>query len=101
MGAAVAVAAVATDAAPYHPAMTAHPTPAQHGPLASAEHHCPVCQGPNDCQAARSGGFDQPCWCTQVKVTPEALARVPAGQMGKACICRTCIEAAAAPSEAR
>ncbi|MFZ2990990.1 cysteine-rich CWC family protein [Ideonella sp.] len=81
--------------------MTAHPTPAQTGPLASAAHHCPVCQGPNDCQAARTGGFDTPCWCAQIKVTPEALALVPPAQVGKACICRACIAAAAAATPAR
>lgn len=67
--------------------MNPHPAPA---PL--AEHRCPLCGQANDCAVARSGSFDQPCWCTSIQISPEALARIPEDQRGKACVCRACAE---------
>jgi hypothetical protein len=51
---------------------------------------CPLCGEPNDCRAAMSGSFDQPCWCAEVTVDPAALARVPEAARNRACLCRRC-----------
>jgi hypothetical protein len=51
---------------------------------------CPLCGGPNDCRAAQTGSFDEPCWCANVVVDPDALARVPPGARNRACLCRRC-----------
>lgn len=63
--------------------MSALPTP-------SAEHHCPLCGGPNDCAPARSGSFDTPCWCTTAAFDPSVLERIPESLRGRACLCRRC-----------
>ena len=52
---------------------------------------CPVCGAPNECAAATSGSFATPCWCAEVVVRPEALARVPAEARNVACLCRRCL----------
>lgn len=57
---------------------------------------CPLCGEPNGCAPAASGTFDSPCWCTTVQIPAAVLARLPAAQRGRACICRTCAEAGAA-----
>ena len=61
---------------------------------------CPLCGGPNGCAPAASGRFDTPCWCLDLRFPPELLARVPADQRDRACICRACVEAHAAVSAA-
>jgi hypothetical protein len=49
---------------------------------------CPVCGRPNRCAvAARS---DEPCWCAQAQIAPEALARIPVAARGVACLCPAC-----------
>ncbi len=54
------------------------------------ESRCPLCGQPNGCVPARTGRFDQPCWCTELTFRPEVLARVPADLQRKACLCRVC-----------
>lgn len=51
---------------------------------------CPVCGGSNHCAPAAAGTFDVECWCTKAIIRPEALARVPANQIDKACLCPRC-----------
>lgn len=51
---------------------------------------CPVCGLANECAPAREGRFDVACWCTGVTISPEALARVPADAVHKACLCPRC-----------
>jgi hypothetical protein len=51
---------------------------------------CPLCGGPNGCAPAISGDFNSACWCTETKITPELLARVPEALRGKSCICKAC-----------
>ena len=63
--------------------MTAAPAPAP-------EHRCPLCGGPNGCAPAQAGSFGTPCWCTAVEVRADALARLPAADRGRACLCRRC-----------
>jgi hypothetical protein len=49
---------------------------------------CPRCGKPNLCAPAQSGTFDTPCWCTRVKVSPEALAALDGKR--DACLCPAC-----------
>jgi hypothetical protein len=51
---------------------------------------CPACGGPNECAPAKQGSFGAECWCTRVKIGPEALAAVPVELAGKACLCPRC-----------
>jgi hypothetical protein len=48
---------------------------------------CPLCGEPNDCGLA-AGKTD--CWCFAVKISPEALVRLPEEARGKVCVCRKC-----------
>ena len=48
---------------------------------------CPVCGGPNDCGMAAG---KSECWCAGVKISAEALERVPEGARGRVCLCRGC-----------
>jgi GNAT superfamily N-acetyltransferase len=57
---------------------------------------CPLCGGPNDCAPARTGSFDEPCWCMSVAFDPEALARIPEATRNQACLCRRCATGTAA-----
>ena len=51
---------------------------------------CPLCGGPNDCAPAACGRFDTDCWCSRAAVSPDALARVPEAERGRACLCPRC-----------
>jgi len=51
---------------------------------------CPLCGRANDCAAVRLGRHDVACWCGNVQFDPAALARVPAEQRNKACLCQAC-----------
>lgn len=62
------------------------------------EPRCPLCGRPNNCAAARTASFDSPCWCEDATFSADLLARVPAAQAGRACICRACAEAASRPA---
>jgi hypothetical protein len=66
--------------------------PCGHAPP-GRETTCPLCGGPNGCVPAATGSFDGDCWCRNVRFSPELLARVPAAQLGRACICRACASA--------
>ncbi len=59
------------------------------------ESRCPLCGGPNGCVPAATGGFDSPCWCRDVTFAPGLLAKVPADQAGRACVCRKCAQSEA------
>ena len=54
---------------------------------------CPLCGGANACAPARSGGFDEPCWCRAATFSAALLARVPAPLRGVACVCAGCVTA--------
>lgn len=77
------------DARPGDPAAT-------EGPVPIPAHRCPLCGGPNGCAVARAGTFDAPCWCSEVRVSPAALAALPAAAKGRACLCRDCATRGAA-----
>jgi hypothetical protein len=51
---------------------------------------CPLCGGANRCAPAATGDFDVECWCRQVTVSPQALQRLPADQVDRACLCPRC-----------
>ncbi|MFH1497334.1 MAG: cysteine-rich CWC family protein [Verrucomicrobiota bacterium] len=53
---------------------------------------CPLCGRANRCGEAAGGGGGR-CWCFDVKVPAELLARVPTHARGKVCVCRGCVEA--------
>ncbi len=54
---------------------------------------CPLCRRPNHCGALSGAEGAKRCWCHDVKVPAALLARVPAEERGKACVCRECVEA--------
>lgn len=61
---------------------------------------CPICGQPNQCGLALvpdADKADAPCWCRNLTISPEVLAKVPADQRNLACICPRC--AAAIPAE--
>ena len=51
---------------------------------------CPLCGGANRCAPAAAGTLDVPCWCTQARISREALSRIPADLVDKACLCPRC-----------
>lgn len=51
---------------------------------------CPLCGGSNQCTPANTGRFDPECWCTKAAISPEALAKIPAAMVNKACLCPRC-----------
>lgn len=51
---------------------------------------CPLCGGPNACAPAACGRFDVDCWCSRARIPAEVLARIPAEQRMKACVCARC-----------
>ena len=53
-------------------------------------HICPLCGGANQCAPAKAGTLEVECWCTTASISPEALARVPAELVNKACLCPRC-----------
>lgn len=55
---------------------------------------CPLCEQPNHCAAARG---ESTCWCFDVQIPNDVLARVPESDRGLRCVCRSC--ATAPPAE--
>jgi hypothetical protein len=52
---------------------------------------CPLCGQPNACQLCTAAAYKGPCWCATVSIPDELLARVPADQRNRACICKNCV----------
>ncbi len=48
---------------------------------------CPICGGLNEC--AMAAGKTE-CWCANVTISEQALARVPEEAKGKVCLCAKC-----------
>lgn len=57
---------------------------------------CPLCHRPNGCAMA-AGLPPESCWCMDVTVSDQALAALPASEIGTRCICRLCGVVADAP----
>jgi hypothetical protein len=51
---------------------------------------CPLCGLENQCGAVAG---KSECWCYTVSIPTDLLDRIPEDAQGKACICRTCVEA--------
>ncbi len=51
---------------------------------------CPLCGQPNQCAASASGRLDAPCWCRDVVIAAETLARIPAASRNQVCLCPRC-----------
>lgn len=52
---------------------------------------CPLCGRPNACQMCSTAAAKGPCWCYEVELPAELLARVPEAFRNRACICRDCV----------
>ncbi|MCC5844413.1 MAG: cysteine-rich CWC family protein [Verrucomicrobia bacterium] len=50
---------------------------------------CPLCGRPNHCGACSNAAS---CWCAEIVIPAELIARVPAASRNKACICGLCVE---------
>lgn len=53
---------------------------------------CPLCGAANECQLCSPAAYKGPCWCAQLEMPAELLARVPENLRDRACICRRCVE---------
>lgn len=53
---------------------------------------CPICGRPNGCRLAADGPSPEPCWCTLIEISEKVLRLVPAAAIGRACVCRQCVE---------
>ena len=69
-------------------------------PKPNANLLCPLCGAANGCVPARSGRFDEPCWCQAASFSAELLARVPAELRDVACVCAACAASAAESANA-
>lgn len=47
---------------------------------------CPLCGKDNGCQ------HDESCWCHSIKIPQHIFALIPEDKVGKACICKECID---------
>jgi hypothetical protein len=54
---------------------------------------CPLCGNENACGMAAADSASR-CWCEDVRVGADLLARVPDAAKRKVCICRACATAA-------
>ena len=52
---------------------------------------CPLCGQPNECQLCTVAAYKGACWCAQLEIPGELLARVPEEFRNRACICRKCV----------
>ncbi|MFD1774292.1 cysteine-rich CWC family protein [Paenibacillus rhizophilus] len=53
---------------------------------------CPLCGQANGCMGA-AGRSHAGCWCAHEVFPQELFKRVPKEFIGKACICKECLEA--------
>jgi hypothetical protein len=52
---------------------------------------CPLCGGPNQCALAIDPSATE-CWCDSQEFPRELLAQLPPNEVGRRCICQTCLE---------
>lgn len=57
---------------------------------------CPLCGGANACALAKGPPCGD-CWCSDVVIPPDVLARVPSHLLGRACLCARCVGAGPTP----
>ncbi len=53
---------------------------------------CPLCGGANECRLCSPAPYKGRCWCAQVDISNELVARVPEDLRNRACICPACVE---------
>ncbi len=53
---------------------------------------CPLCEKPNACQLCTAAAYKGACWCQELEIPGELLARVTPELRNKACICQPCVE---------
>ncbi|AIQ13401.1 hypothetical protein PDUR_16860 [Paenibacillus durus] len=53
---------------------------------------CPLCGKANDCAGA-AGRSHADCWCMKEIFPQEILKQISKEYLGKACICKKCLEA--------
>jgi len=51
---------------------------------------CPLCHAANQCELLEAANAGKTCWCMQIKIAPEVLAKVPSEKVNLACICHAC-----------
>lgn len=51
---------------------------------------CPLCGGANGCAMAAPEGGAEECWCVSARIPAETLARIPAEDRDRRCICAGC-----------
>jgi len=56
--------------------------------MSTTEFICPLCQAKNYCGI----NSPEPCWCMSKSVPPALIAKVPASEKNKSCICANCID---------
>ena len=56
-------------------------------PSAPDPSKCPLCGALNECGITAG---KSKCWCFYATIPPDVLAKIPPGQVGKACICKAC-----------
>lgn len=61
-----------------------------HGAAPRGSRTCPLCGGLNACAPAMAGTFAVSCWCQTARISRDVLARVPADQVDKSCLCPRC-----------
>ncbi|MFO1488424.1 MAG: cysteine-rich CWC family protein [Verrucomicrobiota bacterium] len=54
---------------------------------------CPLCGQANQCQLCTGDAYKGSCWCLSLSIPDELLARVPAEQRNRACLCAGCVKA--------
>ena len=59
---------------------------------------CPLCDGPNGCGLAAGRSH---CWCFEIAIPADILARVPEADRSLRCVCQSCATAPVAASEPR
>jgi hypothetical protein len=65
------------------------------GHLPAPQALCPACGEPNRCGFDPSSPETSDCWCLGVKIGSEKLERLHRNFGSSACLCPTCLEAAA------
>ncbi|SFE25565.1 cysteine-rich CWC family protein [Paracidovorax konjaci] len=79
---------------------TSPPARAPATPTPDPAARCPVCGRANTCAMA-AGLPPRDCWCMDVQVPPQALARIPPGQRDRACLCPACAAGLPPPRASR
>jgi hypothetical protein len=53
--------------------------------------NCPICNKDNQC-GVEAGQAIEACWCSKADFPKELFAQVSKEQLGKSCICKSCLD---------